>query len=162
MRRPTPLLLLSLLVMSSAAAGAPGELQERRLSPELLEGGKILLKNDLQASPDAMRVFREFRREIRRLDRYEETDSEEEAALIALLSGDRDVLGRGKIYNPGLPFPAAYSSSKPMILVIYDAETMALVWFDAVEWETRGNTGEMTSHARLVKRLLTALTEAGG
>jgi hypothetical protein len=141
--------------------GAHPQDQELEVPPTLAAGGTIFLKNDMQAARESMTVFREFRRLMKRVDRFDVVDKEDEAELIAILSGDRDVLGRGEFTNQGLPYPNGYSSTKPMILLVYDADSSILLWFDAEPWETRGNTGNMVSHERLVKRLAAALEEAG-
>ena len=51
--------------------------QEQTLPAQLLEGGKVHLVNDLQAWADSMLVFRQFRRDFRRIDRFEEEDDRE-------------------------------------------------------------------------------------
>jgi hypothetical protein len=130
--------------------------------PKLAAGGTVFLKNDMQAARESMTVFREFRRLMRRIEQFDVVDEEDEAELIVILSGDRDVLGRGEFLNQGLPYPDAYSSTKPMILLVYDATSSVLLWFDAEPWETRGNTGNMVSHERLVKRLAAAIEEEQG
>ena len=140
-----------------AAAGA----QDTNYVPRLREGGTVFLKNDMQASRESPTVFREFRRQMRKIEQFEAVDSEDEADLIVILSGDRDVLGRGAIKNQGLPYPDGYSSTKPMILLIYDAETELLLWFDAEPWQTVGNTGGRLSHELLVKRLAVAIENEG-
>lgn len=148
------------LVLSAAGVATEPQGQESEISPKLAAGGAVFLENDLQAAKESMTVFREFRRQMRRVDELEVIDKDEDADFIAILSGDRDVLGRGKITNQGLPYPDAYSSTKPMILLIYEAESGILLWFDAEPWETRGNTGSMVSHERLVKRLAAAMESA--
>ena len=135
--------------------------QDMRHVARLREGGTVFLENDMQASRESPTVFREFRRQMRRIDQIEVIDSEEEADFVAILSGDRDVLGRGAFTNQGLPYPNGYSSTKPMILVVYDAETEILLWFDAEPWQTTGTTGSRISHEVLVKRLAAALEEEG-
>ncbi len=140
-----------------AAAGA----QETTYVPRLREGGTVFLKNDMQASQESPIVFREFRRQMRKIEQFEAVDSEDEADLIVVLSGDRDILGGGEIKNQGLPYPGSYASTKPMILLVYDAKTAVLLWFDAEPWQTVSKTGGRLSHERLVKRLATALEDEG-
>ena len=94
---------------------------------------------------------------MRRIDQLEAIDSEDDADFIVILSGDPDVLGRGEIKNQGLPYPDGYSSTKPMILLIYEADSGVLLWFDAEAWMTVGNTGGRVSHELLVKRLAAAI-----
>jgi hypothetical protein len=138
---------------------AVGSTQDMRHVPKLREGGTVYLKNDMQASRESPTVFREFRRLMRRIDQLEAIDSEDDADFIVILSGDPDVLGRGEIKNQGLPYPDGYSSTKPMILLIYEADSGVLLWFDAEAWMTVGNTGGRIPHEVLVKRLTAALEE---
>lgn len=152
------LLILPLVVSSSATAA---QAQEVTLPAKLVEGGKIFLKNDLQAWSDAMLVFRGFRRELRRIERFEEVDSAEEADLIGILSGDPGVVESNRIINQGVPYPSGFASSKIMLLVIYDAKSNNLLWFDGVDWDTTGNVTHVDSHEQLVRRLKAALDEAG-
>ena len=135
--------------------------QEQTLPPQLLEGGKVHLVNDLQAWADSMLVFRQFRRDFRRIDRFEEEDDREQADLVCILSGDPGVAGQHGIVNRGIPYPSGLSSSKIMLLVIFDAKTNNLLYFDAVNWDTQANATQRASHTRLVVRLNTALDEAG-
>jgi hypothetical protein len=48
-----------------------------------------------------------------------------------------------------------------MLLVIYDAKSNEMLWFDAVNWDTTGNITRVDSHEQLVRRLKAALDEAG-
>lgn len=154
------LAILALALVASSPAAA-SQAQEVTLPPELVAGGKILLKNDLQAWADAMLVFRGFRREFRRIERFEEVDSEEEAELIGVLSGDPNVVESHRIVNHGIPYPSGYATSKVMLLVIFEAESNNLLWFDAVDWDTTGNITRVDSHEQLARRLRAALEEAG-
>ena len=131
------------------------------LPPELANGGKIHLVNDLQAWQDSMLVFRQFRRDFRRLDHFEEVDDREEADLIGVLSGDPGVAEKHGIVNREIPFPSGLSSSKVMMLVIFDAETDNLLYFDGVNWDTAANATNRASHTILVSRLKAALDKAG-
>jgi len=156
-------LLLSLGVGPAAGIGPSATIggQEVKLPAKLVAGGKIHLKNDLQAWGDAMLVFRGFRRELRRIDRFEEVDSQEEADLVAIISGDPSVAEAQGIVNRGIPYPSGITSSKIMLLVIYDAKSNEMLWFDAVNWDTTGNITRVDSHEQLVRRLKAALDEAG-
>lgn len=150
------------VVLLALASGlpAPASAQESTLPAKLREGGAVFLKNDLQAAREAMSVFRSFRRELRRqIDIFEEVDSEEEADLIVVLSGDPDIVRNSGIVNRGIPFPSGYTSTKAMFLVIYDAATDELLWFDGVNWETRGLATQVDSHERLVVNLKAALSQ---
>lgn len=144
---------------SSLALGAPG--QEHVVPGRLLEGGKIHFVSDLQAWSDAMLVFRQFRRDFRRLDRFEEVDDREDADLIGILSGDPNVVGQQGIVNRGIPFPSGFYTSKVMFLVIFEAENDNLLYMDAVDWDTAANATKAASHTKLVQRLKAALDEAG-
>lgn len=150
-------LLLPLGIGPPAALGG----QEVKPPAKLVAGGKIHLKNDLQAWGDAMLVFRGFRRELRRIDRFEEVDSQEEADLVAIISGDPSVAEAQGIVNRGIPYPSGITSSKIMLLVIYDAKNNEMLWFDAVNWDTTGNITRVDSHEQLVRRLKAALDAAG-
>lgn len=159
-RRACAFVILLLFLAASSPVVASGT-QETTLPAKLVEGGKIFLKNDLQAWSEAMLVFRGFRRELRRIERYEEVDSEEEADLIGILSGDPNVVESNAIVNRGIPYPSGYTSSKVMLLVIFDAKNNNLLWFDAVDWDTTGNVTRVDSHEKLVRRLKAALDDAG-
>jgi len=135
--------------------------QERTVPPELLTAEKIYLVNDLQAFQDSMLVFRQFRRDLRRLDRFEEVDGREEADLVAVLSGDPSVAERHGIINRGIPFPSGLQRSKVMMLVIFDAESDNLLYFDGVNWNTAANATTKASHTLLVSRLKAVLDGAG-
>ena len=163
MTRPICLFTLTLIAASVVTGPIPAVAvtQDTRHVPRLREGGSIFLDNDMQAAREAPVVFREFRRLMRKIDQFEVIDSEEEADLVAILSGDRDVLGRDQFTNQGLPYPNSYSSTKPMILLVSDAKTEVLLWCDAEPWQTTGTTGGRLSHELLVKRLATALEDEG-
>lgn len=95
-------LLLAILLVTPSSAAAAGA-QETTLPAKLVAGGKIQLENDLQAWADPMLVCRGFRREFRRMDRFEEVDSEEEADLVGILSADPNVLDSNEIVNGAYP-----------------------------------------------------------
>lgn len=158
--RSVGILLILTLVLATASA-ASGAQEQAPLPPELVAGGKIFLKNDLQAASDAMLVFRGFRREFRRIERFEEVDSEEDADLIGILSADPGVVDSNRIINQGVPYPSGFASSKIMLLVIFEAENMNLLWFDAVDWDTSGNVTRSDSQEQLARRLRAALDEGG-
>ncbi len=75
-----------------------------------------------------------------------------------MLSGDPGVAEQHGIVNRGIPYPSGLSSSKIMLLVIFDAKTNNLLYFDAVNWDT---AARRPSHTLLVTRLRAALDEAG-
>lgn len=159
--RSIGVVLILMLVFTTVSSASGFQEQEAPLPPELVAGGKIFLKNDLQAWSDAMLVFRGFRRELRRIERFEEVDSEEEADLIGILSADPGVVETSRIINPGIPYPSGYATSKMMLLVIFEAESMRLLWLDAVDWDTTGNVTRVDSHEQLARRLREALDGSG-
>jgi hypothetical protein len=132
------------------------------LSPKLVAGGKVFLRNDLQAWSESMLLFRRFRNEFKRIDRFEEVDSEEEADLVVILSADPQVVGQNDIVNRGIPYPSGFATSKVMFLVVYSAEGKELLWMDAEPWDTTRSVTSMDSHQKLVRRLKASLEEAGG
>ena len=152
------LALAVVLVVSSSGPVLGAQEQERTLPAQLLEGGKVHLVNDMQAWSEAMLVFRQFRRDFRRIDRFEEEGDREEADLVCMLSGDPDVAKQHGIVNQGIAYPSGLSSSKIMLLVIFDAKTNDLLYFDALNWDT---AARRPSHTLLVTRLRAALDEAG-
>jgi hypothetical protein len=158
--------VLPLCSVAATASGPPaarpgaGE-QEVVPPPRLVAGGKVALKNDLQAWADAMLLFRRFRNEFEHLEGFEIVDAEEEADLVAILSGDPQVIGQHGIVNRGIPYPSGYATSKVMFLVIVDAQSNELLWFDAEDWDTTRNMTQVDSHAKLVRRLAAALDRAG-
>jgi hypothetical protein len=160
-KRSVGFLLILTLVFTTASSASGSQEQQVPLPPELVAGGKIFLKNDLQAWSDAMLVFRGFRREFGRIERFEEVDSEEEADLIGILSADPGVVETNRIINQGVPYPSGFASSKIMLLVIFEAESMNLLWFDAVDWDTTGNVTRVDSHEQLARRLRAALDGSG-
>lgn len=135
--------------------------QERILPAKLLEGGGVHMVNNLQAWADAMLVFRQFRRDFRRIDRFEAVDDREDADLVCMLSADPGVIEQQGIVNRGIPYPSGFVSSKVMFLVIFDAKTNNLLYFDAVDWDTALAQTKTPSHTKLVQRLKAALDEAG-
>lgn len=127
----------------------------------LVAGGKIVLENDLQAARDSMRLFRDFRRQFRRLDPFEEVDDDEGPELQGVLTSDPEgILGRELVVR-GIPFPSGYGSTRMMCLLIYTVEGRNLLWFDCERWETTGTTGGFDSHEKLVRNLRGALEAAG-
>ncbi len=156
--RRVALALAVVLVVSSSSPVLGAQEQEQTLPAQLLEGGKVHLVNDMQAWSDAMLVFRQFRRDFGRIDRFEEEGDREEADLVCMLSGDPDVAKQHGIVNQGMPYPSGLSSSKIMLLVIFDAKTNDLLYFDAVNWDT---AARRPSHTLLVTRLRAALDAAG-
>jgi len=151
-------ILVASVVLPVSASAAP---QEVTISPKLVAGGKVFLKNDLQAWADAMLLFRRFRREFERIERFEEVDSQEEADLVVILSADPNVIGQNDIVNRGVPYPSGFGTSKVMFLVVFTSEGNQLLWFDAEDWDTRGNVTQVDSHEKLVRRLKAALDGAG-
>ena len=142
-------LTIVLLLLSYAPVATA---QEQSYIPmKLLEGGKLYLKNDLQAMRDAMNVFRKFRGVMKKLEPFELVDSEEDAELVAVLSSDPDLFTQYR--NPGLPLPSGFATTRPMILLFYEPETEELLYMDAVPWSTVGATGQRTSYQELVDRL---------
>jgi hypothetical protein len=158
-RALTALAIVLIVSASSPVLGA--QEQEQTLPAQLLKGGKVYLVNDLQAWADAMLVFRQFRRDFRRIDRFEEEGDREQADLVCMLSGDPDVAEQHGIVNRGIPYPSGLNSSKIMLLLIFDAKTNNLLYFDAVDWDTAANATRRASYTKLVVRLRTALDEAG-
>ena len=141
----------TLATLSFAATGAP-----QTAAPSLLEGGTVFLQNDLQAQRDAMRVFREFRRDMDDVEPLQVVESEADARFIALLTTSSNfVQDRSLIDTGGLIQRLAAGTA--MYLVIYERSSNEIVWFDAVAWETRTNTGRPKSTAQLVRRLRAAL-----
>jgi hypothetical protein len=146
---------------------APGSLaasQDAQVSmpAQLIAGGKVFLKNDLQAWSDSMLLFRRFRNEFERIDRFERVDDEEEADLVAILSADPNVVGQNDIVNRGIPYPSGYGTSKVMFLVVFTAGDRELLWMDAEPWDTSRSVTSVDSHQKLVRRLKAALDQAGG
>ncbi len=152
--------LTVLAVLSSGPATGTQE-QEQVLPAQLLEGGNIYLVNDLQAFADSMVVFRQFRRDLRRLDRFEEVDDREEAELVGMLTADPDVADRLGLVSREIPYPSGLRTRKIMLFVIYDADTNNLLYFDAVDWDTRETATSRASHTKLVQRLKAALDGSG-
>ncbi len=142
-------LIVVLLLLSYAPVATAQE--ESYIPMKLLEGGKVYCKNDLQAMRDSMNIFRKFRGLMRKLEPFEEVDSEEDAELVAVLSSDPDIVTEYR--NPGIALPGNYGTSRPMILLFYDPETEEMLYMDAVPWMTRAATGQRTSYQKLVDRL---------
>lgn len=150
-----------LLVVAPVGPAAAQDAQVR-LPAKLVAGGKVFLKNDLQAWSDSMLLFRRFRNEFERIDRFERVDDEEEADLVAILSADPNVVGQNDIVNRGIPYPSGYATSKVMFLVVFTAGDRELLWMDAEPWDTTRSVTSVDSHQKLVRRLKAALEEAGG
>ncbi len=159
--RRVAMVLAFALVVSSAGSSLSAQEQEYTIPARLLEGGKVFFVSDLQAWSDSMLVFRQFRRDFRRLDRFEEVDDREEADLICILSGDPNVVGQQGIVNRGIPYPSGYATSKVMLLVIFEAGNDNLLYMDALDWDTAATMTASASHTRLVQRLKAALDDAG-
>jgi len=161
---PVRLVAIAVAVVLVAFSSSPvlgAQEPEQTLPAKLLEGGKVHLVNDLQAWSDAMLIFRQFRRDLRRIDRFEEVDDREDADLVCILSADPEVVGQNDIVNRGIPYPSGYYTSKIMLLVIFDAKTNNLLYMDAIDWDTAATMTKQASHTKLVQRLKAALDEAG-
>jgi hypothetical protein len=159
--RQVAIVLTTALVVSSSSPVLGMQEQERILPAQLLEGGKVHLVNDLQAWSDAMLVFRQFRRDFRQIDRFEAVGDRQEADLVCMLSADPGVIEQQAIVNRGIPYPSGFVSSKVMFLVIFDAKTNNLLYFDAVDWDTALAQTKTPSYTKLVQRLKATLDEAG-
>ncbi|MFW6198769.1 MAG: hypothetical protein ACOC5E_02990 [Acidobacteriota bacterium] len=159
----TPVFRACLAAVLVAAVGLPAASAQviPEAPPRLRLGGTVHLVNDLQASRDAMLLFRKWKREMGKIEPFEIVDDEEEADLVAVLTtGLEEVTGERDLLLRDIPIPDGYGTTKTMYLVVYETASSEILWLDAAMWESTGATGRQSSYEALARRLRAAVERA--